>query len=278
MGRRLNQLRFGVYATLDLAAAAPSAGRLRVQWPASLNSLAAPILPNVLDLTTSCWAVQSRVCPRQLDNACAFQRWASLRPLVQPFATFAVTARTPTARERLALAQVDNFLTKENNGAHNSLKQKVGSLHHSRRALSIPVPFSSLLGKVARSAGWGAARSFDRSRIAQISPRSLNRPYLLSAPHPAFGHLPRFAEKQNSAPARSGTEAGRKPLERLISGATTARAPRFLPTRTGTAVGRRRAPRDRDRIHTSHSGGPFLQLAGAAGRPPGKSAARLWKR
>jgi len=57
--------------------------------------------------------------------------------------------------------------------------------------------FPSSLGKVARSAGWGVARCFKPSRIARPSARTCNVPYLLSAPHPAFGHLPRFAEKGN---------------------------------------------------------------------------------
>ena len=47
-------------------------------------------------------------------------------------------------------------------------------------------PFPSLLGKVARSAGWGVARFFDRGRIAQPSPQTFDEPYLLSAPHPAL--------------------------------------------------------------------------------------------
>ena len=70
-------------------------------------------------------------------------------------------------------------------------------------------PFPSLLGKslppgedpgVARSAGWGAARR-DRRRIARPSPRTFIGSYLLSTPHPAFGHLPRFAEKGMPVPA-----------------------------------------------------------------------------
>ncbi len=55
--------------------------------------------------------------------------------------------------------------------------------------------FPSLLGKVARSAGWGVARSIGPSRIARPSLRNPAGPDLLSVPHPAFGHLPRFAEK-----------------------------------------------------------------------------------
>ena len=45
------------------------------------------------------------------------------------------------------------------------------------------------------------ARCFDPSRIARTSPRTYVEPHLHSAPHPAFGHLPRFAEKgENSRP------------------------------------------------------------------------------
>jgi mono/diheme cytochrome c family protein len=52
-----------------------------------------------------------------------------------------------------------------------------------------------LLGKTPRSAGWGVARSFGMSRIARTSARSCAAAYRLSAPHPAFGRLSRFAEK-----------------------------------------------------------------------------------
>src|SRR5208337_412369 len=41
----------------------------------------------------------------------------------------------------------------------------------------------------------GVARCLNRSRVARTSPRTCCEPSLLSAPHPAFGHLPRFAEK-----------------------------------------------------------------------------------
>ena len=56
-------------------------------------------------------------------------------------------------------------------------------------------PFPSLLGTVARSAGWVVGRRFGPGRIARPSPQIDAGPYLLSAPHPALGHLPRIAEK-----------------------------------------------------------------------------------
>jgi NitT/TauT family transport system substrate-binding protein len=62
-----------------------------------------------------------------------------------------------------------------------------------RMARRFPCP--ALLGKVPRSAGWGVACSRDGGRIARASPRACTQTHLLSAPHPAFGHLPRFAEK-----------------------------------------------------------------------------------
>jgi NitT/TauT family transport system substrate-binding protein len=44
-------------------------------------------------------------------------------------------------------------------------------------------------------AGWGVARRRNAGRIARASPRACIQRNLLSTPHPAFGHLPRFAEK-----------------------------------------------------------------------------------
>jgi hypothetical protein len=64
-------------------------------------------------------------------------------------------------------------------------------------------PFPSLLGKVARSAGWGVGRCFEPSRTARTSHRTYIDPVLHPAPHPAFGHLPRFAEKGGAPTARS---------------------------------------------------------------------------
>ena len=61
------------------------------------------------------------------------------------------------------------------------------------RKRSPRLPFSSLLGKVARSAGWGVARRVNRSRIARPPLRTCFGRSLLSAPHPAFGHLPQQA-------------------------------------------------------------------------------------
>jgi hypothetical protein len=56
-------------------------------------------------------------------------------------------------------------------------------------------PSPALLGKVARSAGWGGARCFGASRGARPTPRTFTKPDLLSTPPSAFGPLPRFAEK-----------------------------------------------------------------------------------
>ena len=52
--------------------------------------------------------------------------------------------------------------------------------------LRVRIPSPALLGKVARSAGWGMARCIDPSRIARTSARTCNDPYLLSTPHPAL--------------------------------------------------------------------------------------------
>src|SRR5208337_4869746 len=75
-------------------------------------------------------------------------------------------------------------------------------------------PFPSLLGKVAPqgverrpSFGWGVARCFGPSRIAPPPPRTFVGPYLLSAPHPAFGRPPRFAEKGKPATASSSMKS-----------------------------------------------------------------------
>src|SRR5208283_5017427 len=54
----------------------------------------------------------------------------------------------------------------------------------SRHLESRGLPFPSLLGKVARSAGWGVARRFNACRIARPAPRTCIDPDLLSAPHP----------------------------------------------------------------------------------------------
>jgi hypothetical protein len=66
-----------------------------------------------------------------------------------------------------------------------------------------PSPPPGLDPGVARSAGWGMARCFDPSRIARTSPRTYIGADLLSTPHPAFGHLPRFAEKGKPTTARN---------------------------------------------------------------------------
>jgi hypothetical protein len=70
------------------------------------------------------------------------------------------------------------------------------------------------------------ARCFDVERAARPSPRTYNEPSLLSAPHPAFGHLPRFAEKGSPLTARNsmtsiaysdeGSGAGRRRDERRL--------------------------------------------------------------
>ncbi len=46
------------------------------------------------------------------------------------------------------------------------------------------------------SAGSGVASWFGASRIAQMSMQTIDATELLSTPPPAFGHLPRFAEKE----------------------------------------------------------------------------------
>ena len=60
----------------------------------------------------------------------------------------------------------------------------VYDIHTSKIAARVPSP--ALLGKVARSAGWGVARCFDASRIARPSLRTYIDPDLLSTPHPAL--------------------------------------------------------------------------------------------
>ena len=57
--------------------------------------------------------------------------------------------------------------------------------------------------EIAAVAPDGVSRWLGPSRIARASPRTYVGPYLLSAPHPAFGHLPRFAEKEKPATASS---------------------------------------------------------------------------
>ena len=69
---------------------------------------------------------------------------------------------------------------------------------------SLPSP--ALLGKGARSAGWGMARCFDPSRIAQAPPRTRIEPYLLSTPHPALwaafpAHMGSFELRKLCAPS-----------------------------------------------------------------------------
>ena len=51
-------------------------------------------------------------------------------------------------------------------------------------------PFPSLLGKVARSAGWGVARCYDASRLARMLPRTCGPSALLSTPHPSPSATP----------------------------------------------------------------------------------------
>ena len=60
-------------------------------------------------------------------------------------------------------------------------------------------PFPTCCGRwrEAPDGVWPAASAY--SRIARPSPRTCVGPYLLSAPHPAFGHLPCFAEKEKPA-------------------------------------------------------------------------------
>ena len=51
-------------------------------------------------------------------------------------------------------------------------------------------PFPSLLGKVARSAGWGVARCYDARRLARTLPRTCGPSALLSTPHPSPSATP----------------------------------------------------------------------------------------
>src|SRR5208337_1711643 len=62
--------------------------------------------------------------------------------------------------------------------------------------------FPSLLGKVARSAGWGVARCFDPSRIARQVTANLHRAIpAFRTPSGPPGHLPRSAEKGDAPDA-----------------------------------------------------------------------------
>ena len=109
-----------------------------------------------------------------------------------------------------------------------------------------------MLGKVARSAGWGVARCFGASRIARPSPRTFVGPYLLSAPHPAFGHLPRFAEKGKPATASS-------PMKTIAN-----------LTCVNAVVAPRRVGRDRDAPVQPYGAGS----AGAEHPPPSRFPGR----
>ena len=51
-------------------------------------------------------------------------------------------------------------------------------------------PFPSLLGKVARSAGWGVARCYDARKLARTLPRTCGPSALLSTPHPSPSATP----------------------------------------------------------------------------------------
>ena len=74
-----------------------------------------------------------------------------------------------------------------------------------------------MLGKVARSVGWGVARCFDASRVARPSARASAGAHLLSAPHPAFGHLPRFVEKGSLAFRLDVPELRPQPFRQRLS-------------------------------------------------------------
>ena len=80
--------------------------------------------------------------------------------------------------------------------------------HLQNQALSFP----SLLGKVARSAGWGMARCLNPSRIARPLPRTCVEISLLSTPHPALR-----ATFPASRRRRSATEPGSIDLKRAAA-------------------------------------------------------------
>jgi hypothetical protein len=65
-------------------------------------------------------------------------------------------------------------------------------------------PSPALLGKVARSDGWGMARCFDAGRTARPSLRTCVDPDLLSTPHPA---LRATASRRRGAPFRRANQA-----------------------------------------------------------------------
>jgi len=69
------------------------------------------------------------------------------------------------------------------------------------------LPFPSLLGKVARSAGWGMARCLNRSRIARPPPRTCIDTFLHATPHPAFGHVPASRRRGNLPTARNSMKS-----------------------------------------------------------------------
>jgi hypothetical protein len=73
-------------------------------------------------------------------------------------------------------------------------------LTHAHLRSQTRTPFSSLLGKVARSAGWGVARCYGAKRLARTVPRTCGskRP-AFHAPSVAFGDaFPAFAEKEGA--------------------------------------------------------------------------------
>jgi len=120
--------------------------------------------------------------------------------------------------------------------------------------------FPILLGKVARSAGWGVARWLNPSRVARPPPGTCIDPDLLSAPHPAFGHLPRFAEKGNPvddlgeySPPQAGEEI----------------ASRFPPLRSSCEAG------EGDHAKRGGGGRRLMAACDAAARARGAKRMRL---
>ncbi len=78
-------------------------------------------------------------------------------------------------------------------------------------------PFPSLLGKVARSVGWGVARRYDARRLARTLPRTCGPSALLSTPHPSPSAPP--------SPLR-GAGGARRPPAGLMTCVNAVVAPR----------------------------------------------------
>ena len=61
-------------------------------------------------------------------------------------------------------------------------------------------PFPSLLGKVARSAGWGVVGCCGAKRLARSFPRTCSPSALLSTPHPSPSATPSPASRRRGLP------------------------------------------------------------------------------